>query len=101
MIKTKIDVDIVSPANFNKNIVFKKSPTNKSISSTGVPEILKGDQIRLKQVLINLVKNALKFTHRGRVRVILTYDDQDSLLKVRVADNGKGIMKEDIDNLFK
>ena len=39
-----------------------------------MPETLYGDELRLKQVLINLVKNALKFTYAGRVRIYIAYD---------------------------
>lgn len=68
-----------------------------------MPEVLLGDQVRLKQILINLVKNALKFTtHRnGLVRVIMAYDYEKDLLKVHVVDTGKGIREEDMAKLFK
>lgn len=65
-----------------------------------VPETLHGDNIRLKQVLINLVKNALKFTRNGLVRIFSTFDEEVGLLKTEVIDNGTGIRKEDMDKLF-
>jgi len=65
-----------------------------------LPDKLNGDQNRLKQILINLVKNALKFCHRGRVRVVVAYDSDADMLKVHVVDNGKGICKDDIEKLF-
>ena len=65
-----------------------------------LPETLYGDELRLKQVLINLVKNALKFTYRGRVRMYIAYDEVEKILSVNVVDNGRGITAEEIPNLF-
>lgn len=59
-----------------------------------------GDELRLKQVLINLVKNALKFTIRGMIKIVMAYDETDGKLFVHVADNGKGIGKNEIPKLF-
>ena len=55
-----------------------------------MPNSLHGDQIRLKQVLINLVKNALKFTQGGAIEIATSYDARKELLKCRVIDNGLG-----------
>ena len=41
-----------------------------------LPLKLVGDQVRLQQVLINLTKNALKFTRKGRITLIIAYDYQ-------------------------
>ena len=59
-----------------------------------------GDELRLKQVLINLVKNALKFTIRGMIKIVMAYDETDRKLFMHVADNGKGISKSEIPKLF-
>ena len=73
----------------------------EDISRPDLPIKLFGDHIRLKQVLINLVKNALKFTMRGKIQIVMAYDNANKLLKVHVKDNGKGIMASDMDLLFK
>jgi signal transduction histidine kinase len=65
-----------------------------------LPKFLKGDQIRLKQILINLVKNALKFCKRGQIRIVLTFDEAQNMLKVHIVDSGKGIVQEDMTKLF-
>ena len=57
--------------------------------------------MRLKQILINLVKNALKFCRRGLIHIIMAYDQAEQMLKVLVIDTGKGISAEDLDRLFK
>ena len=62
--------------------------------------ILHGDEARLKHVLLNLVKNAYKFTTDGVVDVRLSYDVQGGLLHGLVRDTGSGIHKRDIPKLF-
>ena len=47
-----------------------------------------------------MVKNALKFTRRGCVKIIASYDDVTEMLKVHIADNGKGIKKAEFGKLF-
>ena len=47
--------------------------------------------MRLKQILINLVKNALKFTHNGQVTISMSYDEETDMLHASVEDTGKGI----------
>ena len=60
-----------------------------------------GDEVRLKQILINLVKNALKFTQKGSIKIIAAFNRAENLLQVKVVDTGVGISAEDISKLFK
>ena len=46
-----------------------------------------------------MIKNAIKFTRRGFVRVLVGYDDEECLLKVQVCDSGAGIAPEEIPQL--
>ena len=62
-----------------------------------------GDQYRTRQVLLNLVSNAIKFTFRGRVEVALSshpLDDGRVEVRFAVSDTGSGIAGEDVDRLF-
>jgi len=62
------------------------------------------DDIRLKQVLINLVSNAIKFTKQGSVKLklaLLTADNTSCTLEISVIDTGVGIAQEKIAELFK
>ncbi len=62
-----------------------------------VPDMLVGDQGRLRQVLINLVANAIKFTRLGGVTVTVdatTHDDDQALVHFTIADTGIGIAPE-------
>lgn len=68
-----------------------------------VPEVLIGDPFRLKQILINLTGNAIKFTHRGKVSISLQIQNntkKDVRLKVSVKDTGIGIDNENIETIF-
>lgn len=57
-----------------------------------------GDEYRLKQVLINLINNAIKFTDSGRVEVNASMSGND--LVVKVSDTGRGIAKDNIKTIF-
>jgi len=64
---------------------------------------LTGDKLRLKQVVMNLLTNAIKFTADGEVRLGVQFDLEDKqkgVLKVRVEDTGIGIVKKDLDYIF-
>ncbi|WP_224984423.1 PAS domain-containing hybrid sensor histidine kinase/response regulator [Geomonas agri] len=68
-----------------------------------VPDTLVGDQLRLKQVLLNIVGNAIKFTKEGGVTVSVTIKEQraDVIdLQISVIDSGVGITAEAIDRIF-
>lgn len=68
-----------------------------------LPSVLVGDDFRLRQILINLANNAIKFTHQGRVKLDISYEKLDEthiMLKGRVNDTGIGIKKEDMGKLF-
>jgi len=69
----------------------------------GIPEYLKGDVTRLRQVLINLVSNAIKFTNEGAVSVRAARVSEENgrfLLQITVADTGIGIPAEKHKQIF-
>ena len=66
-----------------------------------MPSLLNGDERRFKQVLINLVKNALKFTKSGgSIKIVTSYDFEEETLIAQVIDTGVGIAPEDLSKLF-
>ena len=68
-----------------------------------VPPVLRGDPVRLEQVLVNLVANALKFTERGRIGLTVTLDaatPQEASLRFAVRDTGMGIGPQQRARLF-
>ncbi|WPC41893.1 ATP-binding protein [Clostridium sp. JS66] len=75
----------------------------KSKIDDAIPEILIGDPIKLKQILDNLIDNAIKFTKYGTVSLIIQKGetiDKKVNLKFHVKDTGIGIDKKDIGKLF-
>lgn len=68
-----------------------------------VPEWLLGDAVRLRQIIVNLVGNAIKFTERGNVRLAVELvENKDAIAQLRltVADTGIGIAPEDQQRIF-
>lgn len=67
-----------------------------------LPSRLYGDEIRIKQVLINLVNNAVKFTEKGSISLSIGYERREDgiLLKASVKDTGIGIRQEDLQRIF-
>ena len=63
-----------------------------------IPYTLNGDDIRTKQVIINIVNNAIKYTKEGSV--IVDFDYSNDKFTITVSDTGIGIKKEDIEKLF-
>ena len=62
-----------------------------------------GDETRLKQVLINILGNAVKFTRRGSICLRVRWeetDDENCEIRVDVKDTGIGIKEEDMENIF-
>ena len=76
----------------------------RSNISDDLPGILKGDVGKLKQVVLNILTNAAKYTDRGEiifsVSCINRMDTKKCVLNIAVKDTGRGIKKEDIGKLF-
>ncbi len=103
------DYSIVSLLNDLINMVNKKAEDKGLVFITdidgNIPTTLNGDEIRIKQVIINILSNAVKYTPKGSitfsVHARMAEERPDSvMLRVSVADTGTGIKPEDIDRLF-
>lgn len=69
-----------------------------------LPRLFMGDSLRLSQVLNNLLGNAVKFTHKGDITLVvarLSCDKAECLLQVSVTDTGIGMTSEELGKLFK
>lgn len=68
-----------------------------------LPECLNGDALRLRQILINIIGNAIQYTPSGSVDVNVKFDqkeNQKGILKVEVKDTGVGMTESDLQNIF-
>jgi two-component system sensor histidine kinase/response regulator len=64
-----------------------------------VPDVVLGDVVRLRQILVNLITNAIKFSEDGEI-VVTIASDEDEVLRFEVADQGIGIDDETLAALF-
>jgi len=91
-------IDILSVEAYNKNLVFA------CFIHPDVPSLLRGDPVRLQQILINLINNAIKFTYRGEVIICITPSketEKDVTVNFSVSDTGIGIPEDRLNRLFK
>ena len=73
---------------------------NASLETKALPRAVEGDPIRLKQVLVNLLNNAIKYSDNGEVILRAEAVEADSQLLFTVTDQGKGISKQQQDVIF-
>ena len=72
-------------------------------NSTSIPHLLHGDEVRVRQIIINLLTNAVKYTEKGNVVLSANWekiDEEHIKLIVSVSDTGMGIKYEDQQKLF-
>lgn len=90
--------DIVSVKAEEKNLAFRFD------AGADLPLAVRGDEMRLRQVLLNLLGNAVKFTDRGEVTLIvrhLPHDDTRARLRFEVQDTGIGMTREQLQSIFR
>ena len=80
-----------------KNLELVKEYDNK------IPEVLVGDPMRLHQIILNLVSNAVKFTSKGKITVsvrLISEDEEKVTIEFAVTDTGIGILENKIGTIF-
>ena len=88
--------------------MFREKMTEKGLAynveiDEKIPDILCGDAVRLTQVLVNLLGNAIKFTESGGIRLsalLLRSSEREAEIQITVADTGIGIAKEEQARIF-
>jgi len=81
-------VDSVKEKNLKFTLTIDKS----------VPEMVLGDSNRISEILINIVKNAIKFTEKGSISIVCTYDNDYAVISI--SDTGIGIPKKNLELIF-
>ena len=105
--RTKIDMaryQIVSLVNDSVTIVSPQAEAKAiTITVNGDPNtVLIGDHDKIKQVLLNLLTNAIKYNRKGgRIDIDVTPDKEPNMTRVSVADTGLGMSEDDLKQLFK
>jgi signal transduction histidine kinase/DNA-binding NarL/FixJ family response regulator len=90
-------VDLMAPKAAEKNLALRADITDQA------RQTLRGDPTRIRQILLNLVSNAIKFTERGSIVTKVDCAQADAhgvVLRIEVADTGMGIPDTVIGNLF-
>lgn len=102
------DVYEVEPLLRDIKAIIKNRIDNRPISvviqnDEKLPEKMIGDSLRIRQVLINLMNNAVKFTEKGEIRLVIRMQKEDAggyQIKYSISDTGQGIREEDLQRLF-
>jgi PAS domain S-box-containing protein len=84
-------------AALSKGLIFKK------VIDEDIPHGFLGDQLRIKQILLNLLGNAIKFTSQGSIVLsaqLLERQPTFALIQIKITDTGIGISPEALDNIF-
>ena len=95
---------IIDTAQLNlMNIGSKKITFNMTVDEK-LPSYLIGDELRIKQILNNILSNAFKYTSEGHISLSIEVEDGSQpdtvVLIIRISDTGQGMTDEDINNLF-
>ncbi len=99
-----VEYDSSSVFNDIANMTMKKAEDKglfyELTVDENVPARLFGDEIRIRQIMLNIINNAIKYTEKGSVKIEVSYDRDIEMLFVSVSDTGIGIKPEDIDKLY-
>jgi len=107
--KYETKLDICSPSQLVTEVVTlmriraeAKGITLTAQSEGPIPETITTDSTRLRQILLNVIGNAVKFTETGEIRVILRLIEEAGkpLIRFDVIDTGIGMSSEELDHLF-
>ena len=99
----KLSLSIASMLHLFKEKIQEKNLHLVTKYDTNIPDVLLGDTVRLNQIVLNLVSNAVKFTQKGKITVaikMLSQDQNSVKVKFSVADTGIGIKSTKVGEIF-
>ncbi len=90
-------INMMEPRARDKKLAFEVN------INQDIPENLYGDEVRIEQIIINILSNAIKYTYEGTVTFVMDYEPvslEEIKLKVSISDTGIGIKEDEIEKLF-
>jgi PAS domain S-box-containing protein len=99
----KINKSLSSMLHLFETKIQEKNLKLVSEYDDNIPEVLVGDPVRLHQIILNLVSNAVKFTNKGVITVsvhLMYEDDEKVIIEFAINDTGIGIAENKIDRIF-
>lgn len=99
----KLSDSVSSMLHLFETKLFKKKIGLVKEYDHSIPEVLVGDPVRLHQIILNLVGNAVKFTSEGKITVsvkLLQEDEQSATIQFAVTDTGIGIAESELGSIF-
>ncbi|WP_374090352.1 ATP-binding protein [Methylomicrobium lacus] len=102
--KIRTDIKVFDSHKLLKNIVdicrlnAEAKRLELDVNTLAIPRLLSGDQKRIRQVIVNLLDNAIKYTERGRVTLTANYVEGHCLIAIE--DTGCGIAEQDLESIF-
>ncbi len=87
-------MDMLKPRLLEKGLALRISPC------WPLPKHISGDPLRIKQILLNITSNAVKFTDKGDIEIQIDYDPATHTIEYRVRDSGIGLTAEQQSRLF-
>ncbi len=98
-------ISIIKIAEYARRLLGEKAvEKNSQLNinySLPIPETIYSDPTRLKQIILNLASNAIRFTEDGRVDIDIGYNRDNDMLDITVKDTGIGMSEGELENLFK
>jgi PAS domain S-box-containing protein len=99
----KMELSIFAMLHLFETKILERNLKLKIDYDPRIPKVLLGDPVRLHQIILNLVSNAVKFTNKGSITVsveLIDEDEKQAKVRFAVTDTGIGIEKEKLETIF-